>query len=376
MTPHQCPVCNADLSGDPDQKHCQNCGWYLEPLSIPMTNSMAQFLASREEIQIAWAREMWERGQLKGELNGINREMRVMVRQLTRGYKERSQLYAQLLQLQELVESQAESLLEHRPGDQEEETHETTAPAPNAPDNLEPINAVQQLQGQMQQQWEFLQVQLPALSASLTTPLTIPSSPPGNGNNSHNTNGHGAPPSGNGYALGDALQTPSDPGSESLNATASDLGDGDDTDPTPPESSKLSLSYRKLHKLLAAGKWSEADRETTKLMLKVAGRSPTSWLRIEDIENFPAPDLQAIDRLWVAYSQDTFGFSIQKQLWLEIIDGSSSQVEAWCQFGDSLGWLSKKRSGAAPAGHFPSCASVGVWWSSGLFLQVLESCEL
>ncbi|MEM1425680.1 MAG: GUN4 domain-containing protein, partial [Cyanobacteria bacterium P01_H01_bin.130] len=310
-------------------------------MSIPMTNAMAQFLASREEIQIAWAREMWQRGQLKEVLNGIDRDMSVMVKQLTRGYKERSQLYAQLLQLQELVETQAESLLEHQPGHEEEEkTHENTAPSPPPPDNLELINAVQQLQGQMQQQWEFLQAQLPALSASLTTPLAIASSPPDNSHNaSNNINGHGAPSSGNGYALGDALQPSSDLGSESLAAPASNLGGEDETDPTPPESSKLSLSYRKLHKLLAAGKWNEADRETTKLMLKVAGRSPTSWLRIEDIENFPAADLQAIDRLWVAYSQDTFGFSIQKQLWLDIIDDSSSQVEAWCQFGDSLGWL-------------------------------------
>ena len=195
MTPHQCPVCNAELPDEPAQKHCPTCGWYLEPLSIPMTNAMAQFLASREEIQIAWARDMWQKGQLKAELNGINRDMRVMVKQLTRGYKERSQLYAQLLQLRELVETQTVALLDNGTLQEEEVAEDTAAPAsadpaiaedpppatqlpPSSPAHRELITAVQQLQGQMQQQWEFLQTQLPAVSASLATPLANPLSPP------------------------------------------------------------------------------------------------------------------------------------------------------------------------------------------------------
>ena len=259
---------------------------------------------------------------------------------------------------------------------------------------------MQELQEQVHQQWVFLQDHVLFPEAPLVSPTPAPADPIAK-------NGQGPPPP---QPVPTSQDTPAVPTDDRLDPldifefdTASlkipttiapsptpennsDSGapetpenNSDSGTPETAEAAKRNVNYRKLHKLLAAGEWYEADRETTRLMLKVAGRSATSWLRIEDIENFPAEDLQAIDRLWVAYSQDHFGFSIQKQLWLDINDGSTSQVEAWCQFGDSLGWLSKKNLGTglkAPTGHLPSCSSVGVWWSSGLFLQVLESCQL
>ena len=50
-------------------------------------------------------------------------------------------------------------------------------------------------------------------------------------------------------------------------------------------------------------------------MLKVARRVAAGWLREEDIEDFPCLDLQAIDCLWVKYSGDRFGFSVQCCIW-------------------------------------------------------------
>ncbi|MEM6501404.1 MAG: GUN4 domain-containing protein [Cyanobacteria bacterium P01_C01_bin.89] len=403
----QCPICGTETSDNATPERCSTCGWYLESLSIPMTEAMSQFLASREEIQITWARDMWQKVQLQEELGSMGRDMSLMVRQLRRAHKERARLYAQVLELRELVKKQAVPIdpVTADPASEEEasseaapESSDTKTGDNNAESNgqksgegnnssLSPsseatlLAALHTLQRQVQQQSVLIK-NLPHNPGATPLPAPLNGEVAEGGavarNNGAIASTGEAPfrdsPFDDGLDLTDlAIATDTALGNE-----GTESGD-DDTSETSADSSKAGVSYRKLHKLLAAGKWNAADRETTRLMLKVAGRTSTSWLRIEDIENFPAADLQAIDRLWVAYSQEQFGFSVQKRLWLDVTDDSTSQVEAWCQFGDRLGWLSKKKGSTglkAPTGHLPSCSSVGVWWSSGLFPQVLEGCDL
>lgn len=97
--------------------------------------------------------------------------------------------------------------------------------------------------------------------------------------------------------------------------------------------------YSKLRDLLAAGKWQQADKETAALMLKASGRD--GWLRVADIEKFPLPELQTIDRLWKEYSSDRFGISVQKRLWQNISETKKTEWKAWCCFGDTIGWRVK-----------------------------------
>jgi hypothetical protein len=56
--------------------------------------------------------------------------------------------------------------------------------------------------------------------------------------------------------------------------------------PPPPKvaanivlKSARGVNYSRLQQLLAAGKWKEADQETDKVMLQVAGREREGWLR-------------------------------------------------------------------------------------------------
>ncbi len=51
--------------------------------------------------------------------------------------------------------------------------------------------------------------------------------------------------------------------------------------------SAVGIDYTILEKLLASGKWREADQETWKLMLKISHREKEGYLRVEDIEKFP-----------------------------------------------------------------------------------------
>ncbi len=123
------------------------------------------------------------------------------------------------------------------------------------------------------------------------------------------------------------------------------------------------VDYRQLDRLLASGKWKEADEETTNKMLDVAGRTKDGWLRGEDIDRFPCEDLRTIDQLWVKYSNGRFGFSVQKRIYESLGGSREYDRKIWEKFGDRVGWRvnsSKwlhyndlKFNTKAPIGHLP-----------------------
>ncbi|YAG11445.1 non-specific serine/threonine protein kinase [Nostoc sp. DSM 114161] len=126
--------------------------------------------------------------------------------------------------------------------------------------------------------------------------------------------------------------------------------------------SGVSIDYTILQKLLASGKWREADQETWKLMLRISRREKEGYLRVEDIEKFPCQDILTIDNLWVRYSNARFGFSIQKRIWDSVGGKPDLDLETWQYFGECLGWRIKNNwkpydflsfTLAAPAGQLP-----------------------
>jgi len=148
------------------------------------------------------------------------------------------------------------------------------------------------------------------------------------------------------------------------------------TEPDVPLKSERGVDYTNLRDLLATEKWQEADEETAKKMLEVAGRTEEGWLRVEDIDQFPCEDLRTIDQLWVKYSDGRFGFSVQKRIYKSL--GGTRQYER--ALGDRVGWsvngnwLSMrdvKFNKSAPSGHLPFVRSsidederrvyLGVW---------------
>jgi hypothetical protein len=102
------------------------------------------------------------------------------------------------------------------------------------------------------------------------------------------------------------------------------------------------LNYRTLRDLLAAERWQEADRETKLVMLKVVGIAPEGKFDKEHLENFSCEDLRIIDQLWVKYSNEHFGFSVQKRIF-ESVEGKPGidDYKAYCRFGENVGWLVK-----------------------------------
>ncbi len=143
--------------------------------------------------------------------------------------------------------------------------------------------------------------------------------------------------------------------------------------------------YQQLEEFLRNQQWQEADYETYLLMITTVGKEEGQWFDKEELLNFPSEELRTIDRLWVKYSGGRFGFSVQKNIYLEcggIPDGKYYE-EAWEKFAHTVGW---KKGGdyipyseyifslSAPKGHLPKC-----YWRVGVGVLVLfsriETCE-
>jgi GUN4-like len=108
--------------------------------------------------------------------------------------------------------------------------------------------------------------------------------------------------------------------------------------PYAPLPSAIGVNYRPLEKLLAAGKWQEADKETARMTLIIANREKEGWLRLEDISNIPCEDLRTIDKLWVTYSHGRFGFSVQNEIYTSLGARGKYDEKMTLLFGDRVGW--------------------------------------
>lgn len=141
----------------------------------------------------------------------------------------------------------------------------------------------------------------------------------------------------------------------------------------------MSSTYDTLAALLKAGKWKDADQETAKVMLEVAGQTERGYLDEEDLQKFPCEDLLTIDRLWVEASNGHFGFSVQKKIW-ENCGSPSSDGEEWDRFCVRVGWQNsdatayveyqdlKKNASLSPLGELPLH-----WYTKGYIRGVRKS---
>jgi GUN4-like/DnaJ domain len=102
------------------------------------------------------------------------------------------------------------------------------------------------------------------------------------------------------------------------------------------------LNCERLKKLLELGKLKDADYETKRLLLELAGREKEGWLLLEDVKGFSPQALSAIDQLWIKHSNGRFGFSVQRRVWSKLSCNSSAdtymQTVNENKFGQAVGW--------------------------------------
>ncbi len=130
------------------------------------------------------------------------------------------------------------------------------------------------------------------------------------------------------------------------------------------------------------------------LLLKLWSRDPSDAWRLadgqwdenifrQDIDQIPCTDLLTIDQLWVKYSNGLFGFSIQKNIYLDVggkLDGEKRETE-WAKFAIAVGWKQVNYNldnmiyaTSAPKGHLPIC----LWFGGICFSRIalkLERCK-
>jgi GUN4-like/TIR domain len=113
--------------------------------------------------------------------------------------------------------------------------------------------------------------------------------------------------------------------------------------------------HRVLEARLAAGQWREANTETRRIILQSVDRIKEGYLLEEEIRNFDYEILLTLDRLWLKYSNNRFGFSIQKKILIDCHQDLD-------QFGIKVGWQlsntwinenSVIHNSSAPFGHLP-----------------------
>ncbi|QGZ92683.1 GUN4 domain-containing protein [Microcystis aeruginosa] len=138
--------------------------------------------------------------------------------------------------------------------------------------------------------------------------------------------------------------------------------------------------YEQLSIYLDKENWKEADKETMQILLRIGDQiirgkrgikidldRPTrlGWLEQKIVEQIPVESLQAIDNLWLRASKKQFGYSVQKQIWLDIARNSTKSFGVlFAEFADQVGWLVDGRwtlsyddfnfSLDAPDGHLPT----------------------
>ncbi len=122
--------------------------------------------------------------------------------------------------------------------------------------------------------------------------------------------------------------------------------------------SNADINYEPLQEYLLNESFEEADRFTSATLRKLAGAQAEArgYVYFSEVDLIPAVDLVTIDRLWVAYSQGRFGFSVQARL-LASLEGRYDRLwprigwkqdGVWTRYPKAFDW-----SINAPEGHMP-----------------------
>jgi len=90
----------------------------------------------------------------------------------------------------------------------------------------------------------------------------------------------------------------------------------------------LPSQFINLKHFLTNKEWQKADEETAKIMLSIS-QTKSSYLSVTEMRNFPLKDLILIDQLWTYYSQNHFGFSAQREIYLKLNQKNIFNQEMW-----------------------------------------------
>ncbi|KXZ45886.1 hypothetical protein GPECTOR_49g470 [Gonium pectorale] len=143
-----------------------------------------------------------------------------------------------------------------------------------------------------------------------------------------------------------------------------------------PLNSAVGMDYTALRDFLVEGDFRKAEDETRALLIKLAGPDAVkrNWVYFTEVKNISVADFQTLDALWKAGSNGKFGYSVQKEIWVQ-------NSKRWAKFFKQIDWTQGENnvyrkwpmeftySMDAPRGHLPLTNALR---GTQLFQAILE----
>lgn len=87
---------------------------------------------------------------------------------------------------------------------------------------------------------------------------------------------------------------------------------------------------------MSAQNFRQADEETRRLLIVLAGEAAQKrgYVFFSEVQFIPDTDLKAIDELWKQYSNNKFGYSVQRRIWEKV-------NRDFTKFFLKVGWMKK-----------------------------------
>lgn len=106
---------------------------------------------------------------------------------------------------------------------------------------------------------------------------------------------------------------------------------------TTTPSTSQTLTFDLLNQLLTSKNFRQADEETRRLLIALAGDAAQKrgYVFFSEVQFISETDLKTIDNLWRQHSNDKFGYSVQKKIWDDKADRD------FTSFFIKVGWMKK-----------------------------------
>ncbi|PNH04496.1 Tetrapyrrole-binding protein, chloroplastic [Tetrabaena socialis] len=98
--------------------------------------------------------------------------------------------------------------------------------------------------------------------------------------------------------------------------------------------SEVGMDYAPLRDALLEGDFRKAEDETRALLIKLSGEGAMkrNWVYFTEVKTISVADFQTVDNLWKASSNGKFGYSVQKEIWVQA-------QRRWPKFFKQIDWV-------------------------------------
>ncbi|KAI3470126.1 hypothetical protein Pfo_026789 [Paulownia fortunei] len=141
-----------------------------------------------------------------------------------------------------------------------------------------------------------------------------------------------------------------------LHSTAFAVSSATYSTPTTTPSTSQTASFDLLQHHLSSKNFRQADEETRRLLIVLAGEAAQKrgYVFFSEAQFIPEDDLKTIDALWRQHSDNKFGYSVQKKIWEQM-------SKDFTKFFIKVGWMKKLESCEVEQYNYRSFPTEFMW---------------